>query len=391
MDDANWFERNPKKTIVSIVLILSLVLLIAAETYLAHLSQFAYDEADGGLRAIRLKERFPNSRRVKYPDNAYLSKTDSLLQKEYIVEVDDDGFIMPSGIHANPDLKLLFLGGSTTECLFVDPELRFTYLVGRLIEDSRRIKVNSYNGGVSGNNTLHSVNALLNKGAPISPNFVLLMHNINDITVLLHHDMYWNRAPLKSPIISIESSRFSVHLVARFIKENTFPHVYRAVRPYLNLGRIFIELDNWLFGDPRAPTELKPRSDSVDVNALAGRYRTALRLFVVVSRVLGTTPVLMTQPSRFVDRDNGVPPGAIDEIEHRFSISYEQFKALHETFNDVIREVAAEEKVLLIDLAEILPQQRLYMYDLVHFNDVGSKLVAESVAKALLQHLPVRH
>ena len=46
--------------------------------------------------------------------------SDSLAQKPYVLRVDRQGFIMPSKIHDHPDLTIAFLGGSTTECIYVD-------------------------------------------------------------------------------------------------------------------------------------------------------------------------------------------------------------------------------------------------------------------------------
>ena len=54
---------------------------------------------------------------------------------------------MPSKVHDHPDLTLAFLGGSTTECIYVDENNRFPYLAGRLIEEQTGLKVNSYNAG----------------------------------------------------------------------------------------------------------------------------------------------------------------------------------------------------------------------------------------------------
>ena len=60
--------------------------------------------------------------------------SDGLEQKPYVLRVDRQGFIMPAKIHDHPDLTIAFLGGSTTECTYVDEDQRFPYLVGRLLE-----------------------------------------------------------------------------------------------------------------------------------------------------------------------------------------------------------------------------------------------------------------
>ena len=107
---------------------------------------------------------------------------------------------MPSKIHDHPDLTIAFLGGSTTECIYVDEDNRFPYLAGRLLERQTHLKVNSYNAGRSGNNTLHCLNILLNKVVNLKPDIVVLMENINDLAILMYEKTYWNTNPSRSPI-----------------------------------------------------------------------------------------------------------------------------------------------------------------------------------------------
>ena len=118
--------------------------------------------------------------------------SDGLVQKPFVLRVDRQGFIMPSKIHDHPDLTIAFLGGSTTECTYVDEDNRFPYLAGRLLERQTHLKVNSYNAGRSGNNTLHCLNVLLNKVVNLKPDIVVLMENINDLAILMYEKTYWN-------------------------------------------------------------------------------------------------------------------------------------------------------------------------------------------------------
>ena len=60
---------------------------------------------------------------------------------------------------------------------------------------------NSYNSGVSGNNTLHSIDILLNKAIPLEPDIVVLMQNINDLIILLFEGDFWNHNPYRGVIV----------------------------------------------------------------------------------------------------------------------------------------------------------------------------------------------
>jgi hypothetical protein len=69
-----------------------------------------------------------------------------------------------------------------------------------LLEKKSGLRVNAYNAAMAGNNSLHSINILLNKVIPLQPNIVFMMHNINDLAILLHEDSYWNKNKYKSDL-----------------------------------------------------------------------------------------------------------------------------------------------------------------------------------------------
>ena len=142
MDNApksqNWLERNPKKIIAAIVLLAIGCLAVVTEKLLA-LKTHDLINPVGIKRSIKLREFNPLYRDVLVPNQDAMRMSDGLVQKPYVIRVDRQGFIMPSKVHDRPDLTLAFLGGSTTECIYVDENQRFPYLVGRLLERDRPI------------------------------------------------------------------------------------------------------------------------------------------------------------------------------------------------------------------------------------------------------------
>jgi hypothetical protein len=198
-DPKSWLERNPKKVIGVMVLLAIGVAAVVTEKILAFRADNLINPV-GIKRSIKLREFNPLYRDILVPNQDAMRMSDGLEQKPYVLRVDRQGFIMPSKIHDRPDLTLAFLGGSTTECAYVTEDQRFPYLVGRWLERDTRLKVNSYNAGRSGNNTLHCLNILLNKVVSLKPDIVILMENINDLAILIYEKTYWNTNPSRSPI-----------------------------------------------------------------------------------------------------------------------------------------------------------------------------------------------
>ena len=71
-------------------------------------------------RWIRLREIVPKTRQVLVPSQKVLKMSDCLEAQAFVVETDGNGYIQPSG-PSDAAIHLLFLGGSTTDCLFIPP------------------------------------------------------------------------------------------------------------------------------------------------------------------------------------------------------------------------------------------------------------------------------
>jgi len=218
-------------------------------------------------RFIKLREHAPLTVRLERPSRNYISHIapNTVERKYYRIATDKNGFIGPSIIHTNPDLQIIFLGGSTTECLYMQEHERFPYLVGRQLEAALHKKVNTYNGGVSANESMHSLNVLMNKVLPLKPQMVVLMHNINDLVVLRSQGTYWYPHSLKSHVQNAKT------LLTRY----EFPAT-------------------------------KHQATEQD---LIAEFSMNLRTFIAVCRIRNIQPVLMTQANRVEQ----------DDLYHRFN------------------------------------------------------------------------
>jgi lysophospholipase L1-like esterase len=330
----------------------------------------------GTERYIVLRELDPNTNALFDPTEGYIQQTDNLEARQYRLRVDERGFIYPSRLYENADLDIVFLGGSTTECLYVNEEDRFPYLVGRLLEEDTGLRINSYNAGVSGNTSLHSINVLVNKILPMAPDVAVLMHNINDLQVLLVLQSYWNDNASRGPIQWFDDRRQEPrwYLSLRKLKDILAPHLYVLLRQTVNVGP-FLQHDE--FADVRG-TRI-----TVDQAAMLQAFSRNLQTFIDIARSNAIEPVLVTQASRFADPPDEFIRQTMSQFTNDWGVEYAEYRELYNLFNEQIRTVAGANEVLLIDLAKEIPQDRKYMYDAVHFNDVGSKEAARAIAGAL--------
>ena len=240
-------------------------------------------------RYVKLKEYRPGtSLLLSFPRN-HLPFTDNVFTKKYRFTIDNNGFVAPSRKYARPDKVIVFLGGSTTECMFVDEDHRMPYVAGQILERETGDKINSYNGGMSGNNSLNAIDILINKVIPLKPDVVVFMENINDLSTLLYEGTYWNNNKARSPIETLKKRP----LVGKLLKEIFIP----------NLNYAYKTMKKSLF----RPTEDEFSSSRgkklvVDQAKMVHDFAADLQTIVCTCKAWGIVPVLMTQANRIRPR-----------------------------------------------------------------------------------------
>jgi lysophospholipase L1-like esterase len=281
------------------------------------------------------------------------------------LRTDARSYILPSFQYRHPDVTIGFLGGSTTECVVVQEDLRFPALVSKLLAD-RDVKANTLNSGRSGNSLHDSLNILLNHMIEDHPDIVVLMHAANDAGVLTRDGGYDSR--MGHPVSISDLGKWSLQMVSSNL---SLAGRVRAWDPTVSLGAIPADILR-----PKttgAETQAKPVSmkpELVDV------YRKRLQAFIHMSRAFGIQPVIMTEP--FSGSTNALTPDWV------------KAEPLDE-LNAVIREVGEREGVPVIDLVRYLQENvpgwakpMNVFYDGIHVTDQGSRVYAEYITERLV-------
>ena len=372
---SNWFEENPKKTIFFVIFIGLLLSIFIAEIFLQYKHK---PDSLNVQRHIRLKEHQPGISIFKHLDDRYMQDVDSLIQREYRIRADKDGFLEPSKKYENADKTIVFLGGSTTECFWMEEYSRFPYLVGVLLEQKTGLRINSYNSGVGGNNTLDSLNILLNKIIPLKPDIVVMMHNINDLQILLYEKSYWNSNPYRSTIVTtVINENTTLFDVIRTLKNFLIPNLYQK------FADLKVRFGAKLFVDEFA--YVRGQKIVIDKTMIKKEFEMNLQTFISICKIRGIIPVLMTQQNRITEiPDNLISRTFAPRLKKDFNIEYNEYQAIYSMLNQSIRDIGKRNGVLVIDLDMGIPHTNEYIYDSVHFNENGSKKAAKIIMEKLL-------
>lgn len=326
-------------------------------------------------RVLNLREFSPNQYLEITPDDKYLEMTQNLVKKAYSVNIDNNGFIANgNNIDQFSDTySIIFFGGSTTEALFVDERSRFPAVIERSLIDSDGFNIRTLNGGTSGNNSLHSLLSYIGKGISEKPSHVVLMHNINDLSLLSKTSSYWS-APKNRAIVKETNLRTIFIDILRRTVYFLVPNIYKKLKP------LFFQqetVDEWAGYRENNFVFLET------VQKLDKQFRASLESFVAVSRAWGIEPVLMTQFSRFNLNDSFVRE-QYNKLNN--NIGFEDLVKLHQHGNEIIRSVATEHDIKLIDLTKDIPPTKEYFYDSVHLNEKGNLLAGNIITEHLLDY-----
>jgi lysophospholipase L1-like esterase len=298
---------------------------------------------------------------------------DTLENKAYLLRVDDNGYIMPSQRYINPDISMVFLGDSVTAELYVEEENRFPYAAAVLLEKDLGIKINSYNASRIANNTLHSLDVLLNKIIPLKPDVVLMMHTNNDVAIMLYEKTYWNDSPTRS--IIFDTNKNLVNNFFKIMRDRMIPNLSREIRLAGIRIRTFLNRDKNPEGAIDEFAKMRGKKIDDDTGEMLEQFEMNLQTFISICKIRKIVPVLMTMASRFKDQPD---KNVLDRFKTA-GVSYQHYKRLFDLFNASIRKIARENNILLIDLAAAIPPEKEYIYDSIHYNDRGAIRVAEVI------------
>jgi lysophospholipase L1-like esterase len=302
--------------------------------------------------------------------------------KSYNFHADHNGFIEPSGIYKIPDFNIVFLGGSTTECFNVKEKLRFPYLTGQLLEKKTGFKCNTYNGGRSGNNSLNSYVKLLNIVVPMKPDYVIMMHTINDLINSAFVGSYWSNENKNRFMVSTFDS------ISTYDQSVSSDHNQRKILPYTI--KAFKRIKHELFDESKPTNEWSTVKSYIiiDTTKIFNDFRSSLNTFVHTCTAWNIEPILMTQHNQItMDIEESFSSTWINKELIKSGLGFRDFIVIYNKMNNIIREVAIKNNISYIDLDKYVPRNEVYMSDHVHLNNEGSQLVAKIISDSLYSKL----
>jgi len=286
-------------------------------------------------------------------------------------------------------LKIITIGGSTTECHFLNDEKTWPFLLGRKLADSFPHSWLN-NAGLDGHSTYGHIVLLNGHIKQLHPSVILFMTGINDIETAdpTFHDKMNTRGAVPDWRHYLFENSEVLNLVLNLVRG------WRAQK-FNNTTNNMLVLDS---------TRRLEIPDSVYNKRLADQqpfldaYRRRLTQLADTCEAWHIRPVFITQACQFgpgKDSLTGTDLELFPADPKDPSLNGRLLWAMLEKYNDVTREFAGSRHFPLIDLARAMPKNSLYFYDNCHLTNPGAEKVASIVANGLIpvldQYFPHYH
>ena len=285
-------------------------------------------------RHIVLREFLPNLNRTVRPSAEYLETTDgSLPDEDFLIRTDKDGYL-ETGNQGRGEVPIFILGDSFTEAVFEHEGSRFSDIFERGLI-SRGLNYKVLNASYSRATLLHLFNVFINKiisSDPVAGTTLILFKSQIDVQVTNSPGSYWNEFGLFSPISPS--------------------------------AKVTADITN-----------------GEDNDLASGEL--LLHLFVDACQRFGIRPVLGTAPVRNSKIDSD--PVLLQYFESQDELILR--KAQRDASNELVRKVATDRDIALIDADRAFLTRDGLLYDYTHMNSAGQEFLAQLLADQLVGSL----
>ncbi|MDY6965805.1 MAG: SGNH/GDSL hydrolase family protein [Halobacteriota archaeon] len=297
--------------------------------------------------------------------------------------------------------RILTIGGSTTECLYLDQTEAWPYLLGEYLNktaDGRDVKVG--NAARSGKNSRHHimhVKYLLTEYPDIDA--IIILVGINDLGLRIrmgdqYDPHFMNSSGAEEEMIdqSFECAVSPEDYSSSPFYERT--NIWRfAVTLYRRLS--YQEAETIVVQDRAGEWYLKERQKRMNATEILEEppdlflaleeYDRNINSIIDLADDRSVRVIFMTQPTLW---RSGLTQDEMDLMwfGDDGNGSYYSVQALNtsmERYNERLLETCSYRGIECIDLADQLPQDATVFYDDAHFNENGARLVASNIADYL--------
>ncbi|MGB0578492.1 MAG: GDSL-type esterase/lipase family protein [Limisphaerales bacterium] len=277
--------------------------------------------------------------------------------------------------------RILCVGGSTTECLYVTDAETWPWLLGEKLTDKAGRPVLVGNAGRSGHYTGHHYYQLKHYRYANDYGTVIVLCGINDMATFRRRNLADVQRRVPEEALMLTAQKHSA--LRGSILVSTLYGIWKTstVNPRYAIIQDFAAESVNVVKDRRR-RYLKKNVIGEMPKGLVGameNYQRNIRRIANLCRQRQQRVVFVTQPTLYHEKMSEDLDALICEYTDHGSHTTKVLKQLMDAYNDRLLETCRELGVECLDLNAMLPKDTTVFYDDCHFNPSGCKLVAAAL------------
>ncbi|MEN6374713.1 MAG: hypothetical protein ABFD75_08030 [Smithella sp.] len=337
----------------------------------------------------------PNLRKVFKPTPGTMPGVNGIAR----FNVNSDG-IRGDESSSGRQYRILTIGGSTTECLFLDQEKSWPYALQKKLNNLHMSKFWVGNVGKAGLSTrehfMHMKHLL-----PQYPEIdaVIILVGCNDLTRrliedkkydpdFLDHYEYWKHRLIRGAFSETPYYKGKYRFRSGYYDELAIGSVIKqSMDMYVRRKMIQDEAGNMFVNLRKLRKEaVQIVEDLPDLNSGLEEYKRNINAIIDIAQNQSVRIIFMTQPSLWkkdmtAEEKNLLWYGWIESQKSKRYYSVAALMKGMQAYNDTLLKVCRTRGIECIDLAEKFPRSSAIFYDDVHFTDKGSLMTADVVCE----------
>lgn len=281
-------------------------------------------------------------------------------------------------------IKIVTIGGSTTECSYNSDSLTWPELLKANLRKTIAPNIWVNNAGLDGTSTFGHILLLKDHIVSLHPDYVIFLTGVNDMEEKAmggfdtYHSDEWDKRSVKDFLRSLIRKTETGALV-----ENLYRSRVAYKRGLTHREVNYAKVNHIAVDSVTMAEQVASQSQYLDA------YRKRILTLDSICRANHIKAIFLTQPSLFASFTDPATGLDFTMLEITAGRNAETQGKILQRYNDVLLQLSNEGKIKTINLAAAMPKDSRYFYDYTHYTSIGTKVVAQIVSDSL-QEIIVR-
>jgi lysophospholipase L1-like esterase len=283
-------------------------------------------------------------------------------------------------------LTIMTVGGSTTECFYLNDNKTWTALLGKSLKKVfNKVWIN--NAGLDGCSTFGHIILLEDYLVNLKPKVIIFLVGINDVGSERSLDL--------DDKLTIDRQHFSFNLTSIKKLLTKSETCYFAINLWRNwrarkMGLMHANLDLAKVKDIEVSDNEINQLIRLHKEKYIKGYKNRLLTLIKLCKDNSIIPIFVTQPALYGKGFDDVTGKNLETVLCKGHLNGKTAWELLELYNDALRQVASSRDIVLVDLAREMPKSSKYYYDMHHCTNKGAQKVAQIIYQKIYPFMAVR-